>query len=638
MSHPSQPYSYFTDTDIYLFKTGKHQKLYEKFGAHLMEVEGTKGCYFSVWAPSASRVEVIGDFNYWQGDSHPLYVRWDSSGIWEGFIPGLQTGDKYKYRITTASGSVIEKSDPYAFRTEHPPRTSSEIYDSKFIWGDNTWTKERWQKNSLQSPLSIYEVHLESWQKKFEENRPLSYRELADDLVNYVKWMGFTHVELMPVMEYPYSPSWGYQITGYYAPSSRFGFPDDLRYLIDRFHQADVGVILDWVPAHFPSDAHGLANFDGSHLYEHPDPRKGYHPHWKSLIFNYERPEVRSFLLSNAFYWFDQFHVDGLRVDAVASMLYLDYGREYGEWEPNQWGGNINEAAVQFMQELNSAVFGTFENVYMIAEESTDYSGVTRPVDHGGLGFNLKWMMGWMHDTLSYFERDPVHRKYHQNELTFGLLYAFGENYVLPLSHDEVVYGKQSLLSKMPGDEWQKLANLRALYAFMYAHPGDKLLFMGAELGQYSEWDYSGTLHWYLSERVQHQGIQKVLQDLNALYKTHPALYSLNHESPGFEWIAADDNENSILSFLRKGDKDDEICLVVLNLTPTPHEKYRVGVPRKGEWKLIFNSDSSTYGGSDYPVVESFKPEESSFHGMDQSVELNLPPLSGIYYVFTSKQ
>lgn len=634
MPKPSQSYSVFTETDIYLFKSGKHHKLYEKFGAHLMEVEGEKGCVFSVWAPSATRVEVVGDFNYWQGDSHPLFVRWDSSGIWEGFIPGLQSGEKYKFRITSNNGKVFDKSDPYAFRTEHPPRTASEVYDSKFIWKDDKWMKNRSQINNLDSALSIYEVHLESWQKKFEENRSLSYTELADDLVNYVKWMGFTHVEFMPIMEYPYSPSWGYQITGYYAASSRFGYPDDLRFLIDRFHEAGIGVILDWVPAHFPSDPHGLANFDGSHLYEHPDPRRGYHPHWKSLIFNYGRPEVKSFLISNAFYWFETYHVDGLRVDAVASMLYLDYGREEGEWEPNQYGENINLEAVSFLQDLNTAVFGEFGSIYMIAEESTAYSGVTKPVDHGGLGFNLKWMMGWMNDTLAYFELDPIHRKYHQNEITFGLIYAFSENFILPFSHDEVVYGKQSLYSKMPGDEWQKFANLRALYSFMYGHPGDKLLFMGSELGQYSEWDYSATLYWHLSERVQNRGIQTLLQDLNAVFVNEPALHSMNHHQDGFQWIAADDTNNSILAFLRKGSKENQVCLVVLNLTPTPHNDYRVGVNMAGTWKLIFNSDDEKYAGSNYEVVEKATAEKVSFHGQEQSVNLNLPPLSGLYYLF----
>ena len=492
-------YSLFTDFDIELFKAGKHFRLYEKFGARSLTVDGEEGTYFAVWAPSAKAVSVIGDFNYWIESEHQLNVRWDESGIWEGFLPNVSMGSNYKYKIrSNYSDIVTEKADPFAFHNEHPPNTASVVYSDNFTWSDQQWMNSRAKHNSLAAPFSVYEVHLESWRYNVDENRPLLFSELATELVNYVKEMGFTHVELMPIMEYPYSPSWGYQLTGYFTPSSRFGSPAECKQLINAFHKAGIGVILDWVPSHFPSDDHGLGFFDGSHLYEHPDPRKGYHPDWKSLIFNYGRNEVRSFLISNALFWLEHFHADGLRVDAVASMLYLDYSREDGEWEPNQYGGRENLDAISFLQELNEAVYANYPDVQTIAEESTSYTGVSRPTFDGGLGFGMKWMMGWMHDSLQYFSKDPIHRKYHHNEITFSMAYAFTENFMLPYSHDEVVYGKQSMLSKMPGDNWQQFANLRLLYSFMFTHPGTKLLFQGAEFAQREEWDFSTSLDWHL--------------------------------------------------------------------------------------------------------------------------------------------
>ena len=517
-------HSLFTDFDIDLFKAGKHFKLYEKLGAHLIEVNGVKGVYFAVWAPTAQTVSVVGDFNYWTQGEHVLNVRWDSSGIWEGFIPEITKGALYKYKIqSNIDGIVTEKADPFALYCEKPPHTASVVWDLEYKWKDENWMQNRKQNNALDKPYSVYEVHLGSW-KRAENNRFLTYLELADDLVKYVKETGFTHVEFMPIMEYPYDPSWGYQLTGYFAPTSRFGKPQDFMVLVDKLHQEGIGVILDWVPSHFPDDAHGLGFFDGSHLYEHPDRRKGYHPDWKSLVFNYGRNEVRAFLISNAVFWLQNYHADGLRVDAVASMLYLDYSREDGEWEPNIFGGRENLDTISFLKEFNEVIYANFDGVQTIAEESTSFPMVSRPTFTGGLGFGMKWMMGWMHDTLEYFQKETVYRKYHQNDLTFSMTYAFTENFMLPFSHDEVVYGKKSLIYKMPGDEWQRFANLRLLYGYMFTHPGAKLLFMGAEFGQTSEWNFENSLDWHLLQYDFHSGIKKLITDLNQLYKSYPVV------------------------------------------------------------------------------------------------------------------
>ncbi|MFN7776703.1 1,4-alpha-glucan branching protein GlgB, partial [Flavobacterium sp.] len=574
--NPVQHHSLFTDFDIDLFKAGKHFKLYEKLGAHLLEVNGVQGCYFAVWAPSAKNVSVIGDFNYWVEGQHPLQVRWDSSGIWEGFIPGIDKGTKYKFKIQSNYGDQItEKADPFALYCETPPHTASVVWDLTYKWKDATWMKNRANHNGLDKPMSVYEVHLGSWKRNLEQNRSLSYIELAEDLVNYVKETGFTHVEFMPIMEYPFDPSWGYQLVGYFAPTSRFGKPQDFMFLVDKLHQAGIGVILDWVPSHFPSDAHGLGFFDGSHLYEHPDIRKGYHPDWKSLIFNYGRNEVRSFLISNAIFWLQHYHADGLRVDAVASMLYLDYSRKDGEWEPNIYGGRENLETISFLKDFNEAVYQMFPDVQTIAEESTSFPMVSRPTFLGGLGFGMKWMMGWMHDTLQYFKKEPIYRKYHQNDITFSMTYAFTENFMLPLSHDEVVYGKHSILGRMTGDEWQRFANLRLLYGYMFTHPGTKLLFMGSEFGQSGEWNFEQSLEWHLLQYEYHKGIKQCITDLNALYRNTPALYEKQFSAEGFEWINYSDNENSVLAYIRKGTKEKEFVIIVCNMTPVVHEQYR---------------------------------------------------------------
>jgi 1,4-alpha-glucan branching enzyme len=590
-------HSLFTEFDINLFKSGKHFRLYEKFGSHLVTVDGIEGVYFAVWAPTAKQVSVIGDFNFWMEGEHQLNVRWDSSGIWEGFIPLIGKGTTYKYKIQSHNNDIkTEKADPYARRYEHPPKTASIVWDDGYKWKDKDWMKARKKNNAIDAPFSVYEVHLGSWKKQIEEDRFMSYFELADELVKYVSDMNFTHVELMPIMEYPYDPSWGYQLTGYFAPTSRFGYPEEFKYLVDKLHQAGVGLILDWVPSHFPEDAHGLGFFDGSHLYEHPDKRKGYHQDWKSLIFNYERNEVRSFLISNAVFWMDQYHADGLRVDAVASMLFLDYSREDGEWEPNIYGGRENLAVISFLKELNEEIYASFPDVQTIAEESTAFPMVSKPTFVGGLGFGMKWMMGWMHDTLEYFAKDPVYRKFHQNEITFSLAYAFTENFMLPLSHDEVVYGKNSILGRMPGDEWQRFANLRLLYGYMFTHPGTKLLFMGGEFGQYNEWNFQESLDWNLLEFKPHQDTQNYYKELNKLYKTTPALYEKGFSGEGFEWISYDDHENCVISYMRKGYKEEENVVVICNLTPTIRENYKIGLPVKGKIKEIFNSDSKAFG------------------------------------------
>ncbi|AJR03086.1 1,4-alpha-glucan branching protein GlgB [Siansivirga zeaxanthinifaciens] len=622
-------YSLFTDFDINLFKAGKHYRLYEKFGSHITTVDGIEGTYFAVWAPSAKQVSVIGDFNFWTEGEHQLNVRWDSSGIWEGFIPFVGKGNIYKYKIESHNqGIKTEKADPYARRCEHPPKTASIIWDDRYKWKDDEWLKKRKKHNALDAPYSVYEVHLGSWKRQIEEDRFLSYYELADDLVNYVKDMNFTHVELMPIMEYPYDPSWGYQLTGYFAPTSRFGYPEEFKYLVDKLHQNDIGIILDWVPSHFPEDAHGLGFFDGSCLYEHPDRRKGYHQDWKSLIFNYERNEVKSFLISNAIFWMDQYHADALRVDAVASMLFLDYSREDGQWEPNIYGGRENLAAIEFLKELNKEIYASFPDVQTIAEESTAFPGVSKPVFLGGLGFGMKWMMGWMHDTLDYFSKDPIYRKYHQNDITFSLAYAFSENFMLPLSHDEVVYGKNSILGRMPGDEWQRFANLRLLYGYMFTHPGTKLLFMGGEIGQYNEWDFQGSLDWNLLEFKPHKDTQNFYKALNKLYKTTPALYEKGFSGEGFEWISYDDHENCVISYIRKGYNPDENVIVVCNLTPTTREKYKIGVPVKGKLIEIFNSDSLEFGGSGVSNSNEITTVKKSWNGKTFSAEITLPPLA----------
>lgn len=626
--------SLFSDDDIYLFKAGKHQRAYRHFGAHLMVHENTAGCYFAVYAPSANRVEVIGNFNGWNGENFSLNVRWDSSGIWEGFIPQVSAGDIYKYKIFNhEAGEVLEKVDPYARQAEHPPKTASIVSaESNYRWEDNDWMKERAKHNSIEAPLSVYEVHLASWKRK-ENGDVLGYRELAEELVPYVKKAGFTHVEFMPIMEYPYEPSWGYQITGYFAASSRFGNPEDLKYLVDAFHQEGIGVILDWVPSHFPADAHGLGNFDGTCVYEHPDDRKGYHPDWKSLIFNYGRPEVKSFLISNAIFWLDQFHIDALRVDAVASMLYLDYSREDGQWEPNEFGGNENLEAIAFIKEFNEAVYGSFPDVQTIAEESTSFSKVSFPTFDGGLGFGLKWMMGWMNDGLEYFKRDPIYRSHHHNEITFSLAYAFTEHFMLPLSHDEVVYGKKSLLEKMPGDSWQQFANLRLLFSWMYLHPGAKLIFMGGEFGQREEWKFAESLSWHELESKAHSGIFNTISQLNGLYRSEKSLHKDNYNYQSFRWIEHNDHHNSVLSFIRKSGDEELVC--VLNLTPKPIDSYLIGVPAKGNYQVVFNSDDGANWGSDFPIKKTGKTSKTASHGFDQSLELSLAPLAALVYKLT---
>ncbi|OYQ38094.1 1,4-alpha-glucan branching enzyme [Flavobacterium cyanobacteriorum] len=627
----TQPYSLFSEFDINLFKAGKHYRLYEKLGAHLTEVDGIKGVYFAVWAPSAKAVSVIGDFNYWLEGEHPLFVRWDGSGIWEGFIPGVDKGTKYKYKIHSHHNDIkTEKADPFAFYCEKPPHTASVVWNMQHKWKDTRWMGSRSEKNRLDGPFSVYEVHLGSW-RRAEGNRMLTYIELADELVAYVKEMNFTHVEFMPVMEYPYDPSWGYQLTGYFAPTSRFGKPEDFMVLVDKLHQAGIGVILDWVPSHFPSDAHGLGFFDGTHLYEHPDIRKGYHPDWKSLIFNYGRNEVRSFLISNAVFWLDKYHIDGLRVDAVASMLYLDYSRKEGEWEPNIYGGRENLETISFLKELNEEVYKNFEGVQTIAEESTSFPMVSRPTYIGGLGFGMKWMMGWMHDTLEYFKKEPIYRRHHQNDITFSMTYAFTENFMLPLSHDEVVYGKHSILGRMPGDEWQRFANLRLLYSFMFTHPGAKLLFMGGEFGQSGEWNFEQSLDWHLLEYDYHKGIKNTIQALNKLYRKQPALYEKQFTAEGFEWINYGDHENSVLSYIRKGNSPENRLIVVCNMTPVIRENYRIGLPSAGKLKEIFNSDDTAFGGSGVSN-KRIKTENIAWNGREYSASLTLPPLGVVVF------
>ena len=620
--------SRLTEHDVYLFREGSHFRLYDKLGSRPMVFSKVRGTHFAVWAPNARAVSVVGEFNGWDRSAHPLQVREDDSGIWEGFIPGVEAGAPYKYHIVSRHGNfAADKGDPFALLWQVPPETASVVADIGYTWGDAAWMKERRAKNSLTAPISIYEMHGGSWRRVPDENnRSLSYRELADYLPEYVAEMGFTHVEFTPVMEHPFFGSWGYQTTGYFAPSSRYGSPQDFMYLVDRLHQKNIGVILDWVPSHFPDDEHGLVYFDGTHLYEHADPRKGFHPDWNSYIFNYGRNEVAAFLISSALFWLDVYHVDGLRIDAVASMLYLDYGRKEGEWIPNRFGGKANIEAVQFLRRLNDEVYRSFPDVQTIAEESTAWPMVSRPVYLGGLGFGLKWNMGWMHDTLSYFSKDPVHRKYHHNQLTFSLLYAFAENFVLSLSHDEVVYGKGSLLNRMPGDDWQKPANLRLLLGYFFAHPGKKLLFMGGEFGQQREWVHDSSLDWHLLENEAHQGIQTWVRHLHILYRGEPALYECDFDSNGFEWIDCSDWEQSIVSFLRKGSAGPPV-LFVCNFTPQPRKNYRVGVPFGGFWKEILNSDAKEYGGSGQGNMGGAEAVPVPYHGRYYSLSLVIPPL-----------
>jgi 1,4-alpha-glucan branching enzyme len=622
-------HSLFTDFDIDLFKAGKHFRLYEKLGAHLISVDGVDGVYFAVWAPTAHSVSVVGDFNFWTQGEHLLEVRWDSSGIWEGFIPNVKKGSTYKYKIQSNNGGIVtEKADPFAFYCEKPPHTASVVWDLDYKWKDKKWMDTRQNHNGLDKPYSVYEVHLGSWKRHTNENRFLTYLEFAEDLVNYIKETGFTHVEFMPIMEYPYDPSWGYQLVGYFAPTSRFGNPQEFMHLVDKLHEAGIGVILDWVPSHFPDDAHGLGFFDGSNLFEHPDRRKGYHPDWKSLVFNYGRNEVRSFLISNALFWLHHYHADALRVDAVASMLYLDYSRNDGEWEPNIYGGRENLDTISFLKEFNEAVYSNYEGVQTIAEESTSFSMVSRPTSIGGLGFGMKWMMGWMHDTLEYFQKDTVYRKYHQNDLTFSMTYTFSENFMLPLSHDEVVYGKKSIAGRMPGDEWQKFANLRLLYGYMFMHPGTKLLFMGSEFGQSSEWNFEGSLDWHLLQYPFHAGVKKLITDLNKLYKTQPALHEKQFSADGFEWINYSDHQNAVMSFIRKGNDPKNDVIIVCNFTQIVRSNYRIGLPKKGKLTEIFNSDASNYGGSGVSNSKKIVIEAMPYDGRDYSTELLLPPLS----------
>lgn len=622
-----QRYSLLTEFDLHLFRSGKHYKIYEKLGNHPIQIKDTWGTFFAVWAPNATEVSVIGDFNDWSKGSHQLFPRPDQSGIWEGWIPNIGKGTLYKYAIKAQSGRWLEKGDPFARFWEIPPNTASIVWDTYYEWKDKKWLANRKKKATKPQPYSVYEVHLGSWKKKNGGFDSLSYREMADELTQYVVGMGFTHIEMMPVMEHPYYPSWGYQITGYFAPTSRFGQPEDFMYLVDKLHQAGIGVILDWVPSHFPEDAHGLADFDGTHLFEHEDPRKGFHPDWKSMIYNYGRHEVRSFLISNALYWIDQYHIDGLRVDAVASMLYLDYSREEGQWIPNEYGGNENLEAIAFLKEFNVAVKTDFPDVVTIAEESTAYPGISKPVKDGGLGFDQKWMMGWMHDTLKYFMNDPIHRNYHHNQITFSLVYAFSENFQLPFSHDEVVHGKGPLIGRMPGDEWQKFANLRLMYSYMFTHPGTQLLFMGGEFGQTSEWNFEQGLEWNLLEHDFHKGTQALVQDLNDLYKNSTALYEQQFSPEGFQWIDHHDHGRSILSYVRKGKKKKDLLLVVCNFTPVTRENFRIGVPLAGTWREVHNSDDAKYGGANNLNTAPQKSIKKEWNGQTNSIEITLPPL-----------
>ena len=622
-----------SEQDIFLFNEGSHFRLYEKLGSHLLSAGEGQGTYFAVWAPDAEQVCVIGDFNDWNKRTHPLKPK-DRSGIWEGVIPEAVKGARYKYHIVSRYNDYrVDKADPFGIYNDTPPETVNIVWDLEYTWNDQAWMAKRGNHNSSDAPISIYEVHLGSWMRLAEQdNRWLTYRELAVKLTEYVQQMGYTHVQFLPVMEHPFYGSWGYQTRGYFAPTSRHGTPQDFMYLIDCLHQQDIGVILDWVPSHFPTDEHGIGFFDGTHLYEHSDPQIGFHPDWKSFIFNYGRSEVRSFLISSALFWLETYHADGLRFDAVASMLYLDYSRKEGEWIPNEYGGRENLGAISFLRRLNEEIYSTYPDVQTIAEESTSWPMVSRPTYVGGLGFGMKWDMGWMHDTLVYMSKNPIYRKYHHNQLTFRLLYAFNENFVLPLSHDEVVHGKGSLLGKMPGDDWQKFANLRLLFGHMYAQPAKKLLFMGGEFGQWNEWYHEESLDWHLLELPLHAGLQRWVKELNRTYRTEKALYELDFDPAGFEWIDCNDTQQSTLSLIRKSRSTGEIILVVFNFTPTPRYSYQVGVPREGLWQEILNSDAEEYGGSGHGNFGGIEAVPIEIHGRPYSLKLTLPPLGAVFF------
>jgi 1,4-alpha-glucan branching enzyme len=624
--------SLLSDDDLYLFNEGSHYHLYEKLGAHRLDEKGMQGTYFAVWAPDAEKVLVMGDFNGWNKETHPLRPKKDS-GIWEGFIPDIKKGANYKYHVVSRyNGYRADKADPFALFNELPPRTGSLVWDLDYMWGDRSWMQERHDRNDHGAPIAIYEVHLGSWMRVSEEgDRSLTYRELAPKLAEYVKTMGFTHVEFLPVMEHPFYGSWGYQMSGFFSPTSRYGTPQDFMFLIDTLHQDGIGVILDWVPSHFPSDEHCLGYFDGTYLFEHSDPRQRIHPDWDSLIFNYGRNEVRSFLISSALFWLEKYHADGLRVDAVASMLYLDYGRREGEWIPNRYGGKENIEAIAFLRRLNEEVYKNFPDVQTIAEESTAWPMVSRPTYVGGLGFGMKWDMGWMHDTLEYMSKDPIHRKYHHNKLTFRMLYAYHENFVLPLSHDEVVHGKGSLLRKMPGDDWQRFANLRLLFGYMYAQPAKKLLFMGDEFGVWSEWYHETSLEWQLLQYPSHAGLQGWVADLNRLYRQESALHELDFDPAGFQWIDCNDSLQSTLSLLRKGRSEKNTLIVVCNFTPEPRHNYHVGAPRGGFWCEVLNSDARDYGGSGQGNMGEVEAAPIPHHGLPFSLNLTLPPLGIVF-------
>ena len=621
-----------TDRELYLFNEGTYYRAYEKLGAHLTEEGGTPGTRFGVWAPNARQVSVIGAFNGWNPTSDRLHQR-QNSGVWEGFIPAAGKGAPYKFHIVSNNpGFVVDKADPFGLLHEQPPGSASVIWDLEYQWGDAAWLGQRAARNSLSAPMSIYEVHLGSWMRMGTEgNRAFSYREIAPRLAEYVNRMRFTHVELLPVMEHPFYGSWGYQTTGYFAPTSRYGDPQDFMFLVDHLHQNGIGVILDWVPSHFPSDGHGLAYFDGTHLYEHADSRQGFHPDWKTHIFNYGRPEVRTFLLSNAMFWLNEYHADGLRVDAVASMLYLDYSRKHDEWIPNKYGGRENLEAIDFLRQLNQEAYKEQPGAQMIAEESTAWPMVSRPVYLGGLGFGLKWDMGWMHDTLKYFENDPIHRRFHHNLLTFRMLYGFTENFVLPLSHDEVVHGKGSLINKMPGDEWQQFANLRVLFGFMFAQSGKKMLFMGCEFGQRREWNHDAELDWSSLQYPLHSGLQRWVEQLNLLYRGEKAMHELDADPAGFEWVDCNDSLSGTISLLRKGKLPEDTILVVCNFTPVPREEYRIGVPTAGFWREVLNGDAAEYGGSGWGNMGGKEAEAVPVHGRPYSLSLTLPPLAVIF-------
>jgi len=630
----------FTDLDIHLFKEGNHFKLYGKLGAHPTSMNGVAGAWFAVWAPNAENVSVIGDFNGWNSASHPLSVRDDESGIWGGFVPGARQFAAYKFHVVSRHNKYrVDKGDPFAFSWEVPPKTGSVIWRSQYTWGDNDWMKSRKKANALDAPLLVYEVHLGSWRRVPEDgNRSLTYNELALQLADYAKEMGFTHIELMPVTEHPFYGSWGYQTVGYFAPTSRYGTPDDFKFLVDHLHQNGIGVILDWVPSHFPSDEHGLAYFDGTQLYEHRDPMEGYHPDWNSYIFNYGRNEVKAYLISSAMFWLEEYHLDGLRVDAVASMLYRDYSRKTGEWIPNQYGGRENLEAIAFLKRFNDAVYAEHPDIQTFAEESTSWPMVSRPTHLGGLGFGMKWNMGWMHDSLAYFSQDPIFRKYYHDKMTFSIVYAFSENFILSISHDEVTHGKGSLFGKMPGDEWQKSANLRSLIGYMFGHPGKKLLFMGSELGQWREWSHEDSLEWHVLQFPMHAGVQRWLKDLGHFYRNEPALYEIDFALEGFEWIDMHDWEDSTLSFIRKGKSSEDIVLVVCNFTPVPRYNYHVGVPRGGVWREVLNSDAALYGGSNHGNSGSVEASPIPAHGRFNSISITLPPLGVLFFRSEGKQ